>query len=63
ASPALAGELRKAGLIDRFHFTLHPVVAGRGPMLFGVDEVVAMTLDSADALSSGQVVLDYTVTH
>jgi len=63
ASPALAGELRRSGLIDRLHFTLHPVVAGRGPMLFGDDEAIAMTLDSAVPLGAGQIVLDYTVTH
>ena len=61
ASPALAADLRAAGLIDRFRFVLHPVVAGRGPKLFGDDEALAMTLTSATALDSGHVVLDYTV--
>lgn len=62
ASPALAGELRAAGLIDRFRFVLHPIVAGKGPKLFGDHEAIAMTLDSAVTLRSGQVVLYYTVT-
>jgi len=61
ASPALAADLRAAGLIDRFRFVLHPVVAGRGPKLFGDDEALAMTLVSAVPLGSGHVVLEYTV--
>ncbi|MCW2747004.1 MAG: folA-2 [Nocardioidaceae bacterium] len=63
ASPALAVQLREAGLIDRFHFVLHPVVAGRGPKLFGDNESIAMTLNSSALLPAGQMVLDYTVTH
>jgi dihydrofolate reductase len=62
ASPALAADLRAAGLIDRFRFLLHPVVAGKGPKLFGDDEAIAMTLNSAVTLGGGQVVVDYTVT-
>lgn len=61
ASPALAAELRAAGLVDRFRFVLHPVVAGRGPKLFGDDEALAMRLDAARTLSAGHVVLEYTV--
>lgn len=61
ASPALAADLRAAGLIARFRFLLHPVVAGRGPKLFGDGEAISMALTSAVTLGSGHVVLDYTV--
>ncbi len=63
ASPTLAADLRAAGLIDRFRFVLHPVVAGKGPKLFGDDEAIGMILNSAVPLGdAGHVVLDYTVT-
>ena len=33
-SLSLASRLSERGLIDEYHFVVHPVVAGKGPRLF-----------------------------
>jgi dihydrofolate reductase len=31
---SIASQLSDLGLIDEYHFVVHPVVAGKGPRLF-----------------------------
>jgi dihydrofolate reductase len=56
---SLAQTLREHGLIDEFRFALHPVLAGRGQLLFQEGAKTPLTLVGAETLSTGTVVLSY----
>jgi dihydrofolate reductase len=56
---SLAQTLREHGLIDEFRFALHPVLAGRGQLLFQEGAKTPLTLVGAETLSTGIVVLSY----
>jgi dihydrofolate reductase len=59
---SIASQLSERGVIDEYHFVVHPVVAGKGPRLF---ETVApqdtLLLDFVDSetFQSGVVALHY----
>ena len=56
---SLARALREHGLIDEFRFAIHPVLAGRGQLLFQEGAKTPLTLVGAETLSAGIVVLSY----
>lgn len=59
-SPLLSAELERLGLIDDYHFIIHPVIAGHGPFLFqGLPRSQPLELLSSKRLSSGITVMHY----
>jgi dihydrofolate reductase len=57
-----ASQLSDRGLIDEYHFVVHPFVAGKGPRLFEtVKPQVKLQLDfiGSDTFQSGVVALHY----
>lgn len=61
-SLSLASQLSERGLIDEYHFVVHPVVAGKGPRLFEtgkIQESLRLDLISSNPLKSGVVALHY----
>jgi dihydrofolate reductase len=61
-SLSIASQLSQSGLIDEYHFVVHPVVAGKGPRLFeAVDlkERLQLKLVGSSTFSSGVVALQY----
>ena len=61
-SLSLASQLSERGLIDEYHFVVHPVVAGKGPRLFETvhpPERVLLDLLESKTLRSGVVALHY----
>ena len=61
-SLSLAAQLSERGLIDEYHFVVHPVVAGKGPRLFDtvkLQERILLDLVGSKTLKSGVVALHY----
>jgi len=61
-SLSIASQLSERGLIDEYHFVVHPVVAGKGPRLFdNVKLKDRLTLDllGTKPFKSGVVALHY----
>jgi dihydrofolate reductase len=61
-SVSIASQLSARGLIDEYHFLVHPVLAGKGPRLFeGVKLQNTLQLDLIDSKTfhSGVVALHY----
>ncbi len=61
-SLSLASQLSARGLIDEYHFVVHPVVAGKGPRLFEtVQPQDSLRLDfmGSETFRSGVVALHY----
>ncbi len=61
-SLSIASQLSERGLIDEYHFVVHPVVAGKGPRLFDtVKPQGRLQLDfmSSKIFQSGVVALHY----
>ena len=61
-SLSIASQLSDRGLIDEYHFVVHPVVAGKGPRLFDtVKQQDTLRLDLLDSktFQSGVVALHY----
>jgi len=61
-SLSIASQLSYRGLIDEYHFVIHPVVAGKGPRLFDTVKLhERFQLDFIDVktLQSGAVALHY----
>ena len=61
-SLSIASQLSERGLIDEYHFVVHPVVAGKGPRLFDtVKPQDRLQLDflGLQTLQSGVVALHY----
>lgn len=47
------------GLIDELRLSIHPVLAGRGQLLFRESGTTPLKLDSVTTLGTGAVVLSY----
>ncbi len=61
-SLSVASQLSERGLIDEYHFVVHPVVAGKGPRLFDtvrLKERFLLTLVDSKVFQSGVVALHY----
>lgn len=61
-SLSIASQLSVRGLIDEYHFVVHPVVAGKGPRLFDTvkpEERLMLDLIDLKTFQSGVVALHY----
>jgi dihydrofolate reductase len=61
-SLSLASQLSESGLIDEYHFVVHPVIAGKGPRLFDtvkLQETIPLGLIGSKTLKSGAIALHY----
>jgi len=61
-SLSIASQLSDRGLIDEYHFVVHPVVAGKGPRLFDTVKLkdrLALDLLGTKTFKSGVVALQY----
>lgn len=61
-SLSIASQLSARGLIDEYHFVVHPVVAGKGPRLFETvkpRDSLLLDLIGSKTLRSGVVALHY----
>ncbi|GJQ20432.1 MAG: riboflavin biosynthesis protein RibD [Bacteroidia bacterium] len=61
-SLSLASQLSAQGLIDEYHFVIHPVVAGKGPRLFDTmkpENALRLDLVHSRTLPSGVIALHY----
>lgn len=59
---SVASQLSERGLIDEYHFVVHPVVAGKGPRLFDTvkpRESLQLDLIGVKTFQSGAVALRY----
>lgn len=59
---SIATHLAQLGMIDEYHFVVHPVVAGKGPRLFeadGLKDRLRLKLVGSKKLSSGAIALHY----
>jgi dihydrofolate reductase len=59
---SIASQLSVRGLIDEYHFVIHPVVAGKGPRLFETVEPqdgLQLDLIDSETFQSGVVALHY----
>jgi dihydrofolate reductase len=62
-SLSIASQLSDRGLIDEYHFVVHPVVAGKGPRLFDTvkpQESLRLDFIGLKTFQSGVVALHYT---
>jgi len=59
-SLSIASQLLNENLIDEFWFAIHPVISGKGPLLFdGIDLNTKLKFVDSKKLNSGVVVLHY----
>lgn len=61
-SLSIASQLSARGLIDEYHFVVHPVIAGKGPRLFDtvkLQETLRLDFIDLKTLKSGVVALHY----
>jgi dihydrofolate reductase len=59
-SLTLGAALEQLGLIDEYHFVIHPVLAGHGPTLFqGLERPRHLELVSTTRLTSGVTAMHY----
>ncbi|MCX6170711.1 MAG: dihydrofolate reductase family protein [Ignavibacteriales bacterium] len=61
-SLSIASQLSERGLIDEYHFVVHPVIAGKGPRLFEtvkLQERLRLDFAGAKTFRSGVVALQY----
>lgn len=61
-SLSIASQLSDRGLIDEYHFVVHPVVAGKGPRLFDTvkpKDTLRLDLIGQKTFQSGVVALHY----
>jgi len=59
---SIASQLSNRGLIDEYHFVVHPVVAGKGPRLFETvkpQEKLPLDFIGSETFQSGVVALHY----
>jgi dihydrofolate reductase len=54
-----AAQAEEWGLIDEYHFVVHPIIAGKGPRLFQPGGGRNLTLLSSKVFGSGVVALHY----
>jgi len=55
----IAAQAEQWGLIDEYHFVVHPIIAGNGPRLFQPGGGRSLTLVSSKVFASGAVALQY----
>lgn len=55
----IAAQVAQWGLIDEYHFVVHPVIAGKGPRLFEPDANLALKLIDTKTFRSGVIALHY----
>lgn len=54
--------LTELGLIDEYQFVVHPLIIGRGPMLFaGLSTMVDLKFLGREGFGSGSVAMRYEV--
>jgi len=61
-SISIASQLTQLGLIDEYHFVVHPVIAGKGPRLFELEVMkdnLQLELVGSKTFHSGVVALHY----
>lgn len=61
-SLSIASQLTQLGLIDEYHFVIHPVIAGKGPRLFEAEslkETLHLKLIGTKQFQSGVFALHY----
>ena len=61
-SLSIASQLSERGLIDEYHFVVHPVIAGKGPRLFDtvkLQERLLLDFIGSKTFQSGAVTLHY----
>jgi len=61
-SISIASQLTQLGLIDEYHFVVHPIIAGKGPRLFesdGLKERLQLELAGSKQFRSGVIALHY----
>lgn len=61
-SLSIASQLSERGLIDEYHFVVHPVIAGKGPRLFEtvkLQERLMLDFIGSKTFQSGAVALQY----
>ena len=61
-SLSIASQLSARGLIDEYHFVVHPVIAGKGPRLFDtvkLQETLLLDFIDLKTFQSGVVALHY----
>ena len=59
---SIASQLTQLGLIDEYHFVVHPIIAGKGPRLFdlgGMKDNLPLKLVGSKTFRSGVVELHY----
>jgi dihydrofolate reductase len=59
---SIASQLSARGLMDEYHFVIHPFVVGKGPRLFDLAkprERVSLELVGSNTFGSGVVALHY----
>jgi dihydrofolate reductase len=59
---SIASQLSERGLIDEYHFVVHPVVAGKGPRLFETvkpQDTLQLDLIGSKTFQSGVIALHY----
>jgi dihydrofolate reductase len=57
---SIASQAAEWDLIDEYHFVVHPIIAGRGPRLFGSVKDLTLNLVGQKTFRSGVVALHYT---
>ncbi|TGM01700.1 dihydrofolate reductase family protein [Leptospira jelokensis] len=61
-SLSVAAQLSEVGLIDEYHFVVHPVIVGSGPKLFDnlpLKQSLFLDLIDTQTLPAGQIALHY----
>ena len=61
-SLSIASQLSERGLIDEYHFVVHPAIVGKGPRLFEtvkLQERLPLNLTGSETFPSGVVALHY----
>ncbi|MCB1304974.1 MAG: dihydrofolate reductase family protein [Leptospiraceae bacterium] len=61
-SLSIASQLSEFGLIDEYHFVVHPVIAGKGPRLFeslSLPESLRLQLIGSETFVSGAIASHY----
>lgn len=55
----IAAQVEQWGLIDEYHFVVHPIIAGKGPRLFEAVNIRTLKLVGSRTFRSGVVALHY----
>jgi dihydrofolate reductase len=56
---SIASQVAEWDLLDEYHCVVHPIIAGRGPRLFGSVENLTLNLVGQKTFRSGVVGLHY----